>query len=716
MHSLSILRAIDDHGEFASLPAHAQHSVQVALSWMLKIEQAGHGAKGQIVRAAAAALGCTESTVNRHLKAFRSRGWRGLVDGRVTAGGEKSLPAPAQDFIRSLHLAQQRDTSGHEVRRQLLERWERWRRTGDPQHAIPGYAVPPRPGPKGYPEGWSIDTIRRLRPEAYALRTARQGEKSAAKLLPSIMKTRFGTRFGQLVFFDDQDYDLKVVAPGSSQRTLRPQGFACIDYLSGCFMHHVSRLRWWDEAREQYRTLTKQDATWFVIAYLQLHGYRTDEAGTQLFMEHGTMDVFRNKDLSTYEGHSSFDDAISALTGGHCTVQRGGLFNGPAFAEMLFRPQSSGNPNCKAPIESMFNLVRNRMAALPGPTGLDFRHAPAEQYGLDLYSAQLLRLHERLPEHLQDLIRYPVLTASQFGQIEMATYAAINARTDHALEGWADCGHVVPQIRFTPDERSPWISQAELAALPEATQALALSLIEQPGFSRLAPLAPIHVAEAHRHELTRLADHAVPLLIPRQWARTVEVRSDRTVAIQDQLLGREALTYVARLETKTGAEVLRPGLKLQAFLNPFLPDKLIVCREDGAFIGALSRIHRAHVADHEAILGQLKQRAELKSDLDTAVRPHLQPLARQRAEDTRHNERLAQGLPVTPEDMRDARSASARQSHKVSFGRAVAAENARLAAETQNPEPEAEDWSDAPYDAPPIHPPAPNHNPEPEAW
>ena len=104
------------------------------------------------------------------------------------------------------------------------------------------------------------------------------------------------------------------------------------------------------------------------------------------------------------------------------------------------------------------------------------------------------------------------------------------------------------------------------------------------------------------------------------------VKENRTIAIKDQLLGSEAFTYVCRIEDRDGARVLKPGTKLLCYLNPFAPERLVICREDGAFLGTLHLMTRAGFMDHEAILDQLKERAELKADLDCDVRPHLEGL------------------------------------------------------------------------------------------
>ena len=651
------LRQIDDHATFAGLSAEAQKTVLDRLGWVQRIMAAGRGEKGALVQLAAASLRCDAGSIHRYLRYYKDRGWQGLVDGRAAAGATRALPAVFQNYVRQLHLQNQRSTTGQEVHRQIVERWSTWRRTGDPAFAIPGYDSPPAAERTGYPKGWSVDSIYRLRPEQQALSTVRQGAKAAADFLPSVLKTRCGIRFGQVVFFDDQDDDVKIVAPGTSMKSLRPQGFNCIDYLSGCFLGHHIRLRWWDTAAEQYRTLTQQEFTWFVIAHLQRYGYRSDD-GTTLVFEHGTATGYNNQDLLTFSDHHSFDDALAAVSCGKIHVNRSGLFNSPAFAGMLFRPQSTGNFRFKAPLESMFNLVRNRMAALPGATGINRDMKPAEQYGQDHYIEALMKIHERLDEQHRQLLVYPLMTPQQFGTAAAAVYQAINSRTEHNLQGWEDCGFVAPQIRFTPDDRSPWMSQDELAKLPDAARSAALALSEIPGHVRNLKLSPAHVAEHHAHELTKLPDHTIPLLIPRQWARRAVVKSDRTISISDQLLGPEPFQYVCRFETRDGAHVLATGTELLCYLNPFNPDRLAICRPDGSFIGTLTRQTRASFLDQAAIVSQLEERAKLKADLDSAVRPHLAGLIGERQAMQRHNDRLASGKPVTPEEIHQARHES----------------------------------------------------------
>jgi hypothetical protein len=683
---------------FAELDSRQQTLVIRRLDWIIKIQNAPRSERAAVVAQAAAALKVSCPTIYRIVREYLTEGWGALTDQRGSRSN-RGLPQAFVDFVRQRHLQCQRSNTGREVHRQIIEQWRLWMRTGDFKHAIPGYAAPPPAGPSGNPAGWSVDTFRRLRPDSYALAVTRQGGKRAASFLPSILKTRVGSRFGAVVFFDDQDYDLKIAPRGMGQRALRPQGFNCLDYLSGAFLNHAIRLRWWDQAEDQYRTLTQQDFTWFVISFLQKHGYRTDSTGTTLVFEHGTATGYNNKALATAGGFSSFDDALAAVSYGCIRVDRSGLFNQPAFAGMLFRPQSSGNPNFKAPLESLFNLVRNRMAALPGATGRNRDLKPAEQYGQDQYTGQMLKLWDRLDERHREWIRFPVLTAEQFGEIAARVYDAINARTDHALEGWEQCGFVATQMRFTPDERSPWLSQSEVADLPESSRIALLSNMENRGHVRTARLSPAEVARACAGELTRLPDHAIPLLIPSQWARPVTVKQDRTISIKDQMLGPEAFQYIARIEDADGARVLKPGVKLLAFLNPFAPARLVVCREDGAFVGTLQQMTRCGFTDADGILGQLKARAEMKADLDTGIRPHLAGLIEERAEMKRINERLAKGLPVLPDDVAEARSEAARQGQRTAAANRLKTHGGPVDWDAEStPAAESSAWDELPAD------------------
>jgi hypothetical protein len=323
---------------------------------------------------------------------------------------------------------------------------------------------------------------------------------------------------------------------------------------------------------------------------------------------------------------------------------------------------------------------------------------PAEQYGQDIYIEQLMKIYERLDAQHRESLIYPIMTPQQFGTAAAAVYHAINSRTDHNLQGWEDCGFVVPQIRFTPDDRSPWMSQDELAKLPENARAAALALAESPGHVRTLKLSPAHVAEHYASELTKLPDHTIPLLIPRQWARRAIVKSDRTISISDQMLGPEPFQYVCRFETRDGAHVLATGTELLCYLNPFNTDRLAICRTDGSFIGTLTRQTRASFVDQAAIVSQLEERAKLKADLDSSVRPHLAGLLGERQSMQRHNDRLSNGEALTEHERR---SAGAVQGQRTAAANRLQSHAAQIDWDNYQPEPDHEirnAWDELPED------------------
>jgi hypothetical protein len=194
---------------------------------------------------------------------------------------------------------------------------------------------------------------------------------------------------------------------------------------------------------------------------------------------------------------------------------------------------------------------------------------------------------------------------------------------------------------------------------------------EKPGHMRPAKLAPADVARQYAGELTKLPDYCIPLLVPTAWARPVTVKDNRTVVIQDQLLGAEPFSYIARIEDRGAVQVLQPGTELLCYLNPYDCERLVICRPDGAFLGTLRQQPRAGFMDQASIVDQMKGRAELKADLDTGVRPYMQPLMDERQEMKRVNDRLAKGEPVLPDEVAAARAESAREGTRTRKANAI---------------------------------------------
>ena len=120
-------------------------------------------------------------------------------------------------------------------------------------------------------------------PEDYERQLTTRGQKEASNSLPFILTTRRGSRVLSRICYDDQEYDT-IVQGGLMLTGLpsasRPVGFNSLDFYTGLHLDHILRYRYTEvdenTLKKTKRTLTGKDFTWFSIAGLQKHGYRTD--------------------------------------------------------------------------------------------------------------------------------------------------------------------------------------------------------------------------------------------------------------------------------------------------------------------------------------------------------------------------------------------------------------------------------------------------------
>lgn len=588
-----------------------------------------------VKKALAKTMGISHQAIDVWTHIYNQSGWQGLVDGRRQAAkGRKVLPEVTAKWFRSLIINTQRTEDGMmEAHRQVIDRWNLWRRTRDPKWAIPGFISPPKDCGKGYPTGFSYETFRKCQPTGYQRTLASKGTIAAYRSLPSILSTCVGTKYLEYIFFDDEKPDVQVRVPGFD-RPMVPLCFHALDRLTRFpFRPHI-RLRWFDQTGKQYKHLTQKEFVWYVIAILGTEGYRTDEAGTTLIQEHGTAKTWDNKSLSTPDGHHSFEEALKAITNGHVRMDDSGLFNKPAFAELLYGPQSSGNPRFKAPIESSFHLWRTYSQMLIGQTGRNVENAPEENYGITRYEKNLLKQVASLPERIQQAIGSNYLTGVEFSTfVELIRHALAN-RTCHNFEGWPQMDFNDPVWRWAEDEPGHWRHRSDLAKLPQHLREHALSQQkEDPRLSSILPWSPsiarAHLANDPCIKKLRLMDTV--LLLPTAWAKPVTVTSRHVIVITEDLLPGEHLEYLPELTTPRGrTEFLQPGQKFMVYLNPMMPDNIIVCDLEFTPLGTLCR-NITTARDNNDVEEMYRSRARLKGAQEAAVRAAKQPEADRRA-------------------------------------------------------------------------------------
>lgn len=643
-------------GELHALKPAQRAALFRKLAVVYQVENAAYKTKEILKESLAATLAISKQAIDSWLKTYKTHGFRGLIDGRhVSRRGRACMPDITAEWIKDLHLRSQRNDSGGEVRRQVLDQWRLWKRTGDSQYALPGYASPPPDCGKGYPAGFSEETMRRCKPTDWQASLARQGTIASYRNLPSILGTRVGTKYLETVYFDDQKLDIQVRVPGYA-KPMVPLCFNALDRLTAYPFDPHTRLRWFDVEEKINRSLTQKEYVWYRITILVEQGYRTDEDGTTHVEEHGTAKGWANKAIKTPDGLHSFEEAVLSITGGKCKTASSELFNQAAFKELLYGPQSSGNPRFKAPIESFFHVVRTYMLPLLGQTGRNVEEAPEENYGIDQYEKSIIRQINEFPRHLQDRLHEGILsnylTGAELANVTPLIYRALRNRTDHAMEGWADCHFMEPVWRWKDDREMRWRSRSELAGFPQTLRETALfEQSQNPDLTTIIPWSPEIARICHLQDpcIKKLNWMDAIHLLPTTWAKHVKVRDRHQIHITEELLPGVELIFLPELTTPRGrTEYLQPGDELMVYLNPLMPDTLLVCDMEFRFLGTVTRNVRIG-KDHNQLDEMFAQRARLKGSQEAIVRRAMQPEADRRAGVRESNQTLlADARNVTP--------------------------------------------------------------------
>lgn len=656
--SLSVVRMIDDYPFYCALPDRVQTDVMAKLKWIHALLNAGRGQKKIIVKQAARDLKSSPASVNRYLKWFRDHGWKGLIDERHAGIGSKGLPPQFKSWVAGIFDAHQRDNDDvMEVWRKIIDRWNIWRETQDPSNAIPGYSICPDAMPAtGHPCGWSYDNIRKLKPKAVERALAKHGKKSAAAFLPSVLTTRVGSSVLSRKLFDDQDYDNMLtdgfLAIAGIDTVTRPVSFNCVDFLTAKHIDHHLRLMYKDAAGTN-KTLTQQEYVWFVIKQLQETGWRTDEFGTEHIFEHGKANSWANKELTSLGGHHSFEDALFAITDGKAYINRSGKFEGPVFAGMCFRAQSTGNFKFKTWIESAFRLLRTYMQALPGPIGSHARiNGKDELYGIKLADNAILTAINTCPdleiqEFLVDNFRREMLDLQTFSHLINSVYRAINFATGHKLEGWHRCGFTANFWRVN-ENSTHWFSESELAEMypdPEERQVILRKINSRRDI--LTKVEPISREAAWRielkrdaHLISRLPDAVVGMLMPREWAKSVTVGANHCFYLANPLFPDSTDQYVASWDHKDRMITLDGGTNLLVYHNPFFDGRAQIHSLDGSYITTLWPTVRAEIFNAQRTLDQLKVRSKMSSAQEAHFRARMDGIASNRTASAAHNKQV----------------------------------------------------------------------------
>lgn len=652
--------------ERLALPVKVREEATLKLSMLARIHRAKNKS-AETARQAASMRGepgFSKKTLERIYQSYvKCWDWRVCANKAKAPelrGGELVLSVLRRreflDWAHGFLLLNQREKFRPRYRK-LMERLELWRRTSRKEYAIPGYDAAPANAPgQNHPAGWSPSQLGRLcNGSKFEKRAMGVGRSAAAEFRPLVLTTRALMKIGQVFFFDDNEHDMKVRHLGSQGRVLRPLEFSCLDHFSGCFVANVFKPTLYDEETEKKVKLRAVEFLWLAVHWLLDIGWRAD-TGTQLVAEHGTAKF-----------PQWFQDRITELTKGKVTFEEGAV-DRRAACEGFLKGPARGNFRTKSPLESMFNLVRNETSDLlmfPGQVGLARERSPEELPARESHEKQLALAELVLSRDGVERLRHDFLEWNQWKQMAFEVYAKINRRGgpglewwEHELEGYVEAGLIASEWRLPCSVRpmaggesshrldatyTDWMPASALEALNGEAAAIRELLHADPvNLTRNRKLCPWEVWQRSAAELTRAPLWWLPLLLPPEMGRPVEVADDHTIEFQDQTISTDKLRFLARMTSghrpdATTEEILRPGSRYLGFVNQFNPQAIYLCDASGRGLGQCPRWARVDRCDQEAVAAQSREARRMEAALLAPVAKAGAELARVRADNAAWN-------------------------------------------------------------------------------
>jgi hypothetical protein len=530
----------------------------------------------------------TKATLYRKLKAYQAGGAAALlpVRARRRLHEDSSLPPEFAAFIQTLACDSQRMQGFSAAYRSLFD-----------DHLcagklIPGYntdwqgiytqehkgAHPPARCPyvphRCTPDGWSERNLRRFGPSRYMLTAARIGTSAGRELLPKVPSTRVGLRFGQVFITDDRFHDAQVKFAGN----LNAQGVVELGVIELLTAHYCTfgmkpiRERA-DGTREHLREAFMR---YLVADILCRIGY--DPTGCKLVGEHGTARM-----------PADLQDLVKRITAGHFEFQTGAILNAP-IAKGLMPGAARGNFRMKAALESAHGRYKNDLALLPGQKGADPSHAPEDLPAKQSYHRALMKACIALAETNPDLcMQVATPFPDYFSYINAVglIYERIARDPMHRLEGFAECGFVIPQF-VLPGFDGPQ-PMTTLDKLDPEDRALYLAMIRRDPRRQINRLMSRQEAFAYcqqRSELMRQPDAIVPALLGPDLADVLTVAKDATLSVPDRYLPSRSYQVHAIAVLPSGChQPLDRGTKWMVHLNPLNATQAFISTPDGAYVG-----------------------------------------------------------------------------------------------------------------------------------
>lgn len=621
--------------------------------------------------------GFSPERIKKRALAYRRDGdWRSLWNKRNAPAPEErcSLPWKFRQFVAALRTRYQREGGDAAAIRQLKRIWclhtanidleidGKTIKAGQEIPYIPGYggrhasAWPPADAYTEEPKGWSYDNLcERCKPDEFTTAVLRRGRSAAAAFRPKVGMTRAELKYAQLYYFDDQQFDEHVNYLGVARKAMRPWGLDCLEALSACHVANLIKPTLYDDVEQVKRRIREIDSLWVLVHVLMREGFRTD-TGTTIAGEHGTATLAERYAL-----------ALAQATGGKVVFDAGGSEGAPAFGGM-FEGKGGGNFRHKAPLESIRNLLRNEMAALPGATGLDRNNTletnVPDKGGQFKYNTTLLKAFEALPEAQRARLKFPFMDYHHFAQLALYFTNVMDRREDHDLKHWHRCGFVVECFRTGTDQ--PWQPLSSFAALsPEQQEYWRAQFRSHPELTATRKLSPWDVRQHLRKDanIQKLKPAVLPEIfgLEGEFSREVRVEQDCTIHIKDREVDPEPMVFHACVASRFGGDEWLPrGMSFFAFLDHISGELYLFDQragKRGAYIGVCHIAEDAPLANRDALARACGAVAKIEKEFLAPAARLGGDIARRNIEMRRENAEVIQEAQtgLTKEDRRKLR-------------------------------------------------------------
>ena len=462
------------------------------------------------------------------------------------------------------------------------------------------------------PPGWSFRNLLKFKPDDFALVAAHHGMAEAkSRFGLTVRKTRVGLACCQVIEFDDMWYEQAVMFPGNREPQ-RVVEFAAIDVLTGHVICHLAKpiRERADGTRETLRAAWAKYVYHYAICISGLPPERVVLVG-----ERGT-----TKADAEFEAALKLVNAWRAAQGqGPVEWRTGALANAP-LAKGLHNGAAKGNPRNKPHVEQMHATLKNALGHVLGEIG-GGRGVQPEETGAMVAEASKLAALAVISNLPLDKVRTPFLSWTEFSRAIDRAHEAIDLRTDHALEGWEECGFVKGEFRLKSE--ASWRAVKAMAEMPPE-EAGAVSALVQAGMAeyREVRLSPREAWEKSKGALKPVPEYLAPLILGSELCCVARVTGNMQLTYRDPNVGsRFTVAAIA------GGRLLTRGAEYRVWVNPLDGGKAYVCDMQGHFLGVAKVLQAVRAdASPEDLAAQLGLRQKVLAD----EARRLAPIARRR--------------------------------------------------------------------------------------